>query len=132
MPLVNLPQFTEMETKIAGPLTFRHLVSLAITIGVSLLVYKIFPRPLSFPLALITFVLGVALGFLKVEGLPLYVFLPKMLKTILSPKALTWGKGKKATLPLTDKEIKKIEKAEIKVKRGGALKNLITKLETKK
>jgi len=132
MPLVTLPQFTETETKIAGPLTFKQFLSLLIVGGVSFLVYTIFPRSISFFLALIIFVLGIAFSFLKVEGIPLYLFFLLMLKTIFSPRVLFWGK-KRGTSPfLAEREFKKIEKEKIGVKRESALKSLITKVETKK
>jgi hypothetical protein len=132
MPLVTLPQFTEMETKIAGPLTFKQFLSLGITIGICVLVYNLFPRFISFPLSLILFILGVFLSFIKVEGMPLYTFLFLRLKSIFSPRVLLWGKKKTTPFFLGETEIKKFEKEKIKTKRESSLKNLVTKVVTKK
>jgi hypothetical protein len=132
MPLVTLPQFTEMESKIVGPLTFKQFLSLGITIGICVLVYNLFPHFISLPLSLILFILGVFLSFIKVEGIPLYNFLLLRLKSIFSPRVLFWGKKKATPFFLSEIEIKKLEKEKIKTKRESSLKNLVTKVVTKK
>jgi hypothetical protein len=76
--------------------------------------------------------LGIALVFVKVEGLPLYTLLGRRFIFLFSSKTLLWGKGKFKSLPVEEVEIKKIEKDKIKMKRGGSFENLITKIETKK
>jgi len=130
MPLVNLPQFTEIEPKI-GPVTLKQFVFLVI---LGLICFLIFTRLHSFfsrPFAFIVFLVGAFLIFGKIEGMNAFFFLSLQLKSIFSPKILFWG-GKKKSFILKEVEIKKAEKEKIKTKGESSLKNLVLKVLTKK
>lgn len=133
MPLYTVPKFTEMETKIAGPLTFKQLVFLLATGGICFLIYATLPRPFSLFLILIVAILGLALAFLKVGEIPFYKVALDSLIFFIRPKTLFWG-GKQKTSPFTlrEMEIKKEEKQPIKLKRVGKLKEITVKVLTKK
>jgi hypothetical protein len=132
MPLVNLPQFTEIEPKIVGPLTFKQFLFIFFAVIVSVFVYLRFPRFLSFPLALLIFGIGLTFAFLKIQGVPFYTIFLGWLRSLFSPKVLFWGKREGKSYLVQETEIKKEEKEKIATKREGALKGLITKIETKK
>jgi hypothetical protein len=132
MPTVTLPQFTEREAKIAGPLTFKQFISLIIIAGISGFVYLSLPRSFSLPLAIVILIGGSALIFVQIEKEPLYSILLKRFTFLFSSKTFFWGKGKLKTSLPSEVEIKKLKKDEIKTKRESRLKSLIVKLETKK
>jgi len=131
MPLVNLPQFTEIEPKIVGPITFKQFFSLIILALICFLIYTRFPSFFSRLFAFIVFSLGAFLIFGKIEGMNAFLFLFLKIKSIFSPRILFWG-GKKKSFILSEVEIKKVEKEKIKTKRESSLKNLVLKVLTKK
>jgi len=132
MPLVTLPQFTEMEAKIVGPLTFKQFLFILVSVVISVFLYFNLPHSISLPLAAIVFGIGIAFAFLKIGGIPFYNIFLAWLRSLFAPKTWIWGKKGKEILLLKEMEIKKMEKEKIGRKREGALKNLITKIETKK
>jgi len=132
MPLVTLPQFTEMESKIVGPLTFRQFLFILFAILISAFIYFHFPRFISIPLGMIILGIGISFAFLKIGGIPFYHIFLAWLKSLFTPRVIFWGKKEKKPFLLEEMEIKKIEKGKIERKKEGALKNLITKIETKK
>jgi hypothetical protein len=92
MPLFPVPKFTEMETKIVGPLTFRQFLFALFTVLVCFLLYRLFPRFLSLFLILIVGALGFALTFLKIGNIPFYQVFFEGLTFFFQPKRLSWGK----------------------------------------
>jgi len=130
MPLVNLPQFTEIEPKI-GPVTFKQFFSLLMLALICFLIYTHFPTSFSRLFAFVAFFVGAFLILGKIEGMNAFFFLSLKLKSIFSPKILFWG-GKKKGFILSEVEIKKAEKEKIKTKRESSLKNLVLKVLTKK
>jgi hypothetical protein len=132
MPLVTLPQFTEMEAKIVGPLTFKQFLFILVSVVISIFLYFHLPHSISLPLAAIVFGIGIVFAFLKIGGIPFYNIFLAWLRSLFAPKTWIWGKKGKEILLLKEMEIKKMEKEKIGRKREGALKNLITKIETKK
>jgi hypothetical protein len=132
MALVNLPQFTEVEAKIVGPLTFKQVLFVLVALAICALIYIHLPRFLSFPLIFVILVLGVPLAIGKKDELPLYIFFLAQLRLLFSPRVIFWGKKKPVTSILNEIEIKKFGKKKTKIKWGGALRNLIAKVETKK
>lgn len=134
MPTYNLPQFTEIESKVIGPLTFKQFIFLLIAGGICFILYNILPSFISIPLILVVFGIGVAFAFVKVSGIPLYEFILHGLNFLLAPKKGVWTKKKRGNLVTSEIEFKKIEKpiTSVKLKKGGNLKNLLMKIETKK
>jgi hypothetical protein len=133
MPLFTVPKFTEMETRLVGPLTFKQFVFIAGTAAICFLVYHSVPRFLAWPLVLVIAALGLTLAFLKIGGIPFHQVFFEGAKFLLVPKKLVWGKGsKRGTAPWKEMEIKKEEKGQLKIKKESELKNLLVKVETKK
>jgi hypothetical protein len=133
MPLFTVPKFTEMETKLVGPLTFKQFVFILGTAAICFLVYRLVPHFLSLPLVIIIAALGFALAFLKIGEIPFYQMFLDGLKFLATPRILFWGKkGKREITPWKEMEIKKEEKGQLKIKKESELKNLLVKVETKK
>jgi hypothetical protein len=132
MPLFSVPQFIERETPIVGPLTFRQFILILITVATCFLIYQTLPRFLSIPLLIIGGAFGLSLSFLKIGEIPFYKFFLGGLNFIFRPKRFSWGKGGGKSIVFEKVELKKEEKGEIKLKRESKLKEIATKIETKK
>jgi hypothetical protein len=132
MPIFNVPQFIERETPIVGPLTFRQFIIILITVAVCFLLYQTLPRFLSIPLLIIGGAFGLSLSLLKIGEIPFYKVFLEGLSFIFRPKRFSWGKGGRKSIVFEKVELKKEEKGEIKLKRESKLKEIATKIETKK
>ena len=91
----NVPQFTEQETKIAGPLTFKQFVMVAIAIGIVMLLYLFLAKDNFFLFlvssgAILTTIFSLA--FLKVGGRSLPTVLGHSFGFFLSPRLYLWRK----------------------------------------
>ena len=72
--LINVPQYIDVEDKIAGPLTVKQL-GWIIGLGIILLVlWNIVPAPVFFILGIPLAIFFVALAFYKPYGRPLEAF----------------------------------------------------------
>jgi hypothetical protein len=133
MPLVPVPKFIEMETKIVGPLVFRQVVFIAVTLGICFLLMKIAPHFFSYFIAAGVLGFGLALAFLKIEGIPFNEILAGGIGFLFSPRKFVWGAKKgEATYAFKEIEVKKLKKDYLRVKREGFLEKVIIKVKTKK
>ncbi len=82
----QVPQFIETETSIVGPLTLRQFSWLLIGTMLLFLAFVVFPFYVFIIVALIISPLFVALAFMKVSGLPLYVYLSRYVSYLMNPK----------------------------------------------
>ncbi|RJQ13527.1 PrgI family protein [Candidatus Parcubacteria bacterium] len=89
----EVPQFSEVETKIVGFLSFKQLIYLGVGGGMVYILYKTAPNPFVFiaiagPIA----ALAIALAFVKVNGRPFLNFLGSLSQFLLRPKFYIWKK----------------------------------------
>lgn len=91
----NVPQFIEQETKIAGPLTFKQFVMVAVAIAIVMLLYLFLAKD-NFFLFLVaggTVLTSMfALAFLRVSGRSLPTVLGHSFGFFLSPRLYLWRK----------------------------------------
>ena len=87
-----VPQFIDVEDKIIGPLSVRQFVELLVTAGVLYLEFKLFSLLLFIFIGLITFGIGTALAFVKINGQSLHLVGLNILQTIQKPNLRTWRK----------------------------------------
>ncbi|EKE18558.1 MAG: hypothetical protein ACD_9C00296G0004 [uncultured bacterium] len=88
--LINVPQYIDVEDKIAGPLTAKQLGWL-IGLGIILLVlWNMVPSPVFFILGLPLAILFVALAFFKPYGQPLGSFVLFGIMYFFRPKIYIW------------------------------------------
>lgn len=131
----TVPQFTEHEPKIVGPLTFKQFAYLGSACAIGFILYHSVP----FSVFLISvFILGpiaFAFAFLKVNGRSLSTVLGNFLQFSLSPKTYLWQHketkietSEKSALP--DKDDEDLEKEKLLLKTTGSLKKLRTQIET--
>ncbi|NTW26895.1 MAG: PrgI family protein [Candidatus Moranbacteria bacterium] len=106
--LINVPQYIDVEDKIAGPLTAKQL-GWIIGLGITLLVlWNMVPAPVFFILGLPLAILFVALAFYKPYGQPLGSFLIFGVMYFFRPKVYMW----KRTPARAVKEVQKIQQAQ--------------------
>lgn len=88
--LINVPQYIDVEDKVAGPLTVKQLLWM-IAMAVTLFVFwSAFPKPAAIILAIPTVILFVALAFYKPYGQPLGSFLLFGIMYFFRPKFYVW------------------------------------------
>lgn len=114
--LISVPQYIDVEDKIAGPLTAKQL-GWMILLGVSLLImWNMFSKPLFFIIAIPLTILLIAMAFYKPYGQPLgnfivfgvlYFFRPKVYFWKRTPQKIADG-GKKSQITASHTENKKI------------------------
>ncbi len=86
-----VPQFIEVETKIIGPISGRQFVIMLVTFGLCYVFFTIFQSPYLFlPLIAITFGLGGALAFIKINGQSMHYVLLNLFQTFRKPGMRVW------------------------------------------
>lgn len=86
----QVPQFIEDESKLVGPFSFVQIFILVGGCGIALLVYNLFIKIISIPIALIIVFLTISLATLKVHDFPLYKMLIHIVKHFVLPKSYLW------------------------------------------
>lgn len=88
--MFNVPQFIDVEDKIAGPLTWRQLLWM-IGMGATLLIFfRFFDVTLFFIAAVPTVFSFVALAFYRPNGFPLTTFIFYAFLFLFRPKVSVW------------------------------------------
>ncbi len=92
----QVPQFTDVEDKIVGPLTLKQFLYLAGATGACIVIFSSLPKWLAFPLMFVVGILGLALAFYKVNERPFIQVLQSFLTYTLKEKLYIWKhEGKK-------------------------------------
>jgi hypothetical protein len=114
--LINVPQYIDVEDKVAGPLTAKQL-GWMIVLGVSLIIlWNVFPRLQFFLIGFPVTLIFVALAFYKPFGQPLPTFLFNGVLYMFKPKIYVWKRTFKPEIQIS-KSNKKVESVVIKDKR---------------
>ncbi len=104
MARYEVPQFSEIQTKIVGPFTLKQFLYLGFGGGI----FYLFIKTLNFFLALLFGVpiaaLALALAFVKINGQPFSKFLADAFKFISRPKFYIWKKELPKIKQITYKE----------------------------
>ncbi len=130
-----VPQFIESEAKITTFLTMKQFLYLVIAGAIILILYfSGIPFSLFIVLALLIGGTAVALGFIKIDGIPLLTILLNSLGFFSKAKSYTWKK-KESIYPLKTIQIKKaslpLRKLEEEKPLAGGQKSELKKLRTK-
>lgn len=104
--MTSVPQFIDVEDKVAGPLTWRQL-GWMIAMGVTLfLLYTIFSGILFYLLAVPVVVLFVALAFFRPNGMAFPQFLFYSVTFLFRPKISVWERPIHSSFPQAQPEEK--------------------------
>lgn len=113
--MFSVPQFIDIEDKIAGPLTWKQLLWM-IGMGAVLLVsFNVFDATLFFIVAIPTVLLFVALAFYRPNGFPLTTFIFYSVLFLFRPKVSIWERPLRQP-PITKAPEEKIEAPDMRVK----------------
>lgn len=103
--LVNVPQYIDVEDKIAGPLTAKQLGWMFAMGAVLLVCWSIFDSGAFIMIAILVVLIFVALAFYKPNGKPLIAFIGSSIFFLFRPKVYVWKREVKKVEPkLTNKE----------------------------
>lgn len=87
----QVPQFTDVEDKLFGPLTFKQFIYLAGTAGACVTFYYVIPfKLLAFLMMLPVIAFGVALAFYKVNNKPFIRIVEAFFKYTTTNKLYIW------------------------------------------
>ena len=85
-----VPQYIDVEDKIAGPLTWKHLGWIFGGSGIVLIAFTFLERTTFFMVAIPIGLLTAALAFYKPNGIPLISFMGYGFTYFFHPKTYTW------------------------------------------
>lgn len=91
--LINVPQYIDVEDKVAGPLTFKQLGWLLAMGIILLIVWNMVPFPGSLVVGFPVAVVFVALAFFKPYGQPLGSFVIFGIMYFFRPKIYVWKRA---------------------------------------
>lgn len=86
----QVPQFTDVEDKVIGPLTFKQFIYLAGAAGAAVILFSFLPFWLAAPLILLVGVFAAALAFYKVNNRPFIRVVESFLRYTLKEKLYIW------------------------------------------
>mgnify|MGYP001607367685 CR=1 FL=1 len=106
-----VPQFTDVEDKLIGPLTLKQFLLLLATGAVVLFFWSLFKFSILFFLfGLPTAALGVGLTFAKFNGRPLFGYVLPFVSFMTKPKVFVFHREEES-IRLPETKVKKEEKA---------------------
>lgn len=88
--MFSVPQFIDVEDKIAGPLTWKQLLWMIGMSAVLLVFFKMFDITLFFIIAIPTILIFVAFAFYRPNGFPLTTFIFYAILFLFRPKVSVW------------------------------------------
>lgn len=94
---VTLPQFSQHEAKILGPLTLKQTGYIGVAATISFILYYSLPFHIFLPIAIILGLSSVALSFLKINGMSLPTVLVSGFSFFTSSRVYLWQKTKLKT-----------------------------------
>ncbi len=98
--IFNVPQFIDVEDKIAGPFTAKQLLWMFAMGGVLLIIWTLFEKTVFYVMVVPVALVFLALAFYRPQGVPLIKFIFFGLAFLFQPKIYSWKR-----LP----KVKKIE-----------------------
>ncbi len=88
--MFNVPQFIDVEDKIAGPLTVKQLLWMVGMTAAVLVVVSMFPTTAAFIISVPIVVAFVLLAFYRPNGQPLISYVTHAFFFLFRPKVLVW------------------------------------------
>lgn len=111
-----VPQFTDVEDKLVGPLTLKQFLMLLGTGGIVMFFWSIFGIGIIFfLLALPTVLLGIVITFSKFNGRSFYHYLVPLMGFLFSPKALIYRKEGVVGVSFSEKSDRRSKRQETTV-----------------
>ena len=135
----KVPQFTEYEAKIFGPLTFKQFIVVGFAGLISLVLFFVFGDNFFLWLVISGIIVGTSLSlvFVQVEGISLIALIGKSIRFFTNPRVYVWKKKTFGARFVSKKEGKKeddiLQKKKTTLKRseGSKIKKLWSEIEVK-
>jgi hypothetical protein len=105
----SVPQFVDVEDKVAGPLTWKQLLWLMAMGAVLLIIFLMFDTGAGIVLSLPVIVLFLALAFYKPNGFPMSMFISQAVLFMFRPKVAVWERPASPMISVKPKEEPKKE-----------------------
>ena len=96
---VKVPKFIDIEDRVVFGLTWRQVVYMGGAAGAALMFFTFFEGFLAFPLSLITFAVGAAFAFAKINDRPFKVYFLSVWHYHSSPRRYFWKKERPSLAP---------------------------------
>ena len=131
MATFQVPQFIEQKAKIIGPLTLEQFMYIAVAGVLSFIAYYVFNFFFWFMISAVTFVIAVALAFVKVNGQSMPQIIKAGFSYIWKPRTYTWQRavgGELADLS----ELERLEEIRSKIGFQQKLKSIALNVATGK
>jgi len=106
--MFSVPQFIDVEDKIAGPLTWKQLLWMIGMGAILLTLFGIFDTTLSIMLSIPIVLLFCAMAFYKPNGFPMTTFIGNFVLYLFRPKMAVWERpifpitSSQASSPVTE------------------------------
>jgi hypothetical protein len=123
-----VPQFSDVEPKILGPLTVKNFIVIIIGVLLCVLAWKFADITLFILEALVIVVITALVGFVKINSRPFYLFLVDLLNFSKKGKIRVWNKDYDKIKVIEEEEEKKEEKKQIKISVTGSKLNELSLL----
>ena len=128
--LINVPQYIDVEDKIAGPLTMKQL-GWCIALGVILMImWNVVPTPVFFITGLPISALFIALAFFKPYGQPMGSFVVFAVMYFFRPKVYVWKRTSQNVINIPQKAKAKEVFSVDKHMNSDSLRNLAQMLDS--
>jgi len=128
----NVPQFTEVEDKVVGPLSFRQFIYVLGGVGAAFVLWEFLPSFIAILLIVPIGLLAAALAFYKVNKRPFAIILGSAIKYGVSDKLYLWKKSAKKKKKESQKEVKTGETVETSQLSEGKLRDIAWSLDVDK
>jgi hypothetical protein len=104
-----VPQFTDVEDKLIGPLTLKQFLVLLGAGGLCLMFWSLpIPKFISIVIDLPIAILGIALAFATYNGRPMLTYILPFITFMVSPKSMIFSREAK-TAPVAQEVMQKVE-----------------------
>lgn len=101
--MFNVPQFIDVEDKVAGPLTAKQLFWMIGMAAAIMLIVSIFPGPAAYVVAVPVVIVFVLFAFYRPNGQPLIAYAVSAFFFLFHPKVLMWRRPARTAAPLRGK-----------------------------
>lgn len=108
--MFSVPQFIDVEDKIAGPLTWKQLLWMIAMGAVILILFALFETTFAVMVSIPVVLLFVSLAFYKPNGIPMATFILHATTYLFRPKVAVWERPMKKYVPEKKVEIPKEQK----------------------
>lgn len=116
----QVPQFTDVEDKVIGPLTFKQFIYLAGAAGAAVIFFTFLPLWIAAPLILLVAPFAAALAFYKINNRPFIRAVESFLRYTLKEKLYIWkheprpSTGPGATAPRAALKVPKLSESRLR------------------